>query len=83
MAEQEIGKITHVFSHINVAVVKVTGKLKVGDVIHIKGSTTDFMQKVGSMQIEHQKVMEAKKGDDIGMKIDKIVKENDIVFKMD
>ncbi|MFH1505375.1 MAG: hypothetical protein ABIE94_00080 [archaeon] len=76
----EVGKITHYFGHISVAVIQVTGKLKVGDTIHIKGATTDFTQKVDSMQIEHDKIQEAKKGDDIGMKVKDHVREHDIVY---
>ena len=78
--ETEVGKITHYFDHISVAVVKVSTKLKVGDTIHIKGATTDFTQKVDSMQIEHEKIPEAKKGDDIGMKVKEHVREHDTVF---
>ena len=77
---KEVGKVTHFFGHLSVAVIQVTGKLKVGDTIHIKGATTDFTQKVNSMQIEHDKIQEAKKGDDIGMKVKEHVREHDVVF---
>ncbi len=83
MPEKEVGKITHYFDHIGVAVVKVSDKLKVGDQIHIKGATTDFTQNVDSMQIEHEKIPEAKKGDDIGMKVKEHVREHDVVYKVD
>ena len=52
--KKEIGKVDHFFSNISVAVIELTGALKVGDEIHIKGATTDFTQKVDSMQIEHK-----------------------------
>ncbi|MBM3298219.1 MAG: hypothetical protein FJY83_11565, partial [Candidatus Aminicenantes bacterium] len=62
--EEEIGRITHYFSKIGVGVLEITqGELKVGDTIHIKGHTTDFFQKVESMQVEHAPVQSAKKGD--------------------
>jgi hypothetical protein len=55
--EEEVGKITHFFSKINVGVLELTkGDLKIGDTIHIKGHTTDFFQKVESMQVLHQPV---------------------------
>lgn len=81
--EEEIGKITHHFSKINVGVLEITkGELKIGDTIHIKGHTTDFYQKVESMQIEHQPVETAKAGDSIGLKVESAVRENDLVFKV-
>jgi len=59
--EKEIGKVSSYFTHVSVAAIELTGKLKVGDKIHIKGHTTDFEQKVDSMQIERKEVKEAKK----------------------
>jgi putative protease len=78
--EKEIGKVLHYFSHLNVAAIELSGELKVGDTIHIAGHTTDFNQKVTSMQIEKDKVETAKKGDSIGIKVDEHVRENDNVF---
>jgi len=57
--------------------------LKVGDVIRIKGHTTDFVQNVGSIQIEHESVQKAKKGDGIGIKVKDIVRDNDKIFLAD
>ncbi|MFH1770212.1 MAG: hypothetical protein ABH828_01505 [archaeon] len=83
MAEKEIGVITHYFSHIGVGVIDIKkGPLKIGDKIHVKGATSDFMQKVQSMQIEHKKIEEAKKGDDIGIKLKEHVRVHDKVFKI-
>ncbi len=82
MAE-EIGRITHYFSKISVAVVEITaGTLKIGETIQIKGHTTDFTQSVESMQEEHQSIPEAKKGDSVGMKVEKPVRDGDRVFKV-
>ena len=77
---KEVGKIRHYFDKIQVAVVDVSGKLKVGDKIRIKGSQTDFEQKVDSMQIDKEVIKEAKKGDAIGMKVSRPVRENDKVY---
>jgi len=78
----EVGKIDHFFTNINVAVVKVSKPLKPGDEILIKGNTTDFKQKIESMQIEGKPVKEAKKGDMIGLKVKDKVRESDIVYKI-
>ncbi len=81
--EKLIGTITHYYGKIGVAVLQLTGdELKVGDTIHIKGKTTDFTQVVNSMQIEHNTIEKAKKGDDIGLKIDQPVHEKDEVYKV-
>jgi translation elongation factor EF-1alpha len=80
---KEIGKVTHYFTNIGVGVIELTkGSLKTGDKIRIKGATTDFEQKIASMQIEHEKVEEAKKGQSIGMKVKEHVREHDKVFKV-
>lgn len=80
--EKEIGKIFSYFSKIGVAAIKLTAALKKGDTIHIKGATTDFKQKVASMQIENKVVDSAKKGDDIGIKVKDRVRPNDKVYKV-
>lgn len=81
--EEEIGKITHYFSKINVGVLELSkGTLQVGDAIHIKGHTTDFYQKVESMQAEHNSVDSAKPGEPVGIKVESPVRENDIIFKV-
>ncbi|MGC8671850.1 MAG: U32 family peptidase C-terminal domain-containing protein [Candidatus Micrarchaeia archaeon] len=80
--EKEVGEITHYFDKIGVAIVKVTNSIKVGDRISIKGKTTNFEQKVQSMQIEHVNVDEAGSGDEIGLKVDQQVREGDKVYKL-
>lgn len=81
--EEEIGKITHFFSKINVGVLELSkGKLQIGDTIHIKGHTTDFYQKVESMQIEHTPVDEVQPGEPVGLKVESPVRESDLVFKV-
>ena len=77
-----IGKITHYFSNIEVAVINLSAPLKEGDTIRITGGQeTDFEQEVESMQIDHEKVKSAKKGDSVGMKIAEKVHEGYKVYK--
>jgi putative protease len=78
----EVGKITHYFGKIGVGIIELTDSLRVGDKIAIKGATTDIEQTVESMELEHKKVEEAKKGDAIGMKVSDKVREGDTVYKL-
>jgi len=78
---KEIGKVTHFFGGIGVAAIKLSGELKVGDTVLIKGATTDLKQKVESMQIDRKAVQSAKKGQEIGTKVDDTVREHDVVYK--
>jgi translation elongation factor EF-1alpha len=80
MTEKQIGKVSSYFSHVGVAAIKLSGNLKIGNRIHIKGNTTDFEQDVESMQIERKDVKQAKKGDHIGIKVAEKVRPNDSVF---
>ncbi len=80
MADTKVGNITHYYDKIGVAVVDVLAPISVGDKIKITGSN-EFKQEVASMQIEHKNVQKVKKGDQIGMKMDKPVKEKDEIFK--
>ena len=83
MVEEKIGVVEHFFTKISVAAIKITdGELKVGDTIHIVGATTDFKQKVESMQINKQPVDVARPGDEVGIKVIDRVRENDVVYKV-
>ena len=83
MKEQEIGYISKYFGQISVAAIEITaGKLSVGDTVHIKGHTTDMNVEVGSMQVEHDAVDSAKKGDSIGLKVTGKARRKDKVFKL-
>jgi len=77
----EIGKVTHFYSKINVAVVELTAPLSVGDKVLIKGDTTNFEQTVESMQIEHQNIQRAEAGKAIGLKVKDRARPGDIVYK--
>ncbi|MFQ6673263.1 MAG: EF-Tu/IF-2/RF-3 family GTPase [Fidelibacterota bacterium] len=83
MKEEEVGFVSNYFGKISVAIVEITrGVLKTGDMVHVKGHTTDFQQVVGSMQIEHEPVSEAKKGDSVGLKVEEKGRKKDKVYKV-
>ena len=82
MEEKEIGKVEDFFAHVNVVAVKLAEGLSVGDRIHIKGHTTDLVQEITSMQIDHQDVDKARAGDDVGIKISAKAHRGDKVFKV-
>ena len=77
---KKIGKVTHYFNHIKVAVLKLGSPLSLGQKINFQGATTDFSQTVSSMQIDHVQVKKAPKGKSIGLKVPKRVREGDLVF---
>lgn len=79
--EKVVGPITHYFPHVNAAVLKVKIPLSVGDEIWIKGHTTDFKQKITSMQIDRVIIQTAKKGDEIGLQVESRVRRKDMVYK--
>ena len=82
MPEEEIGKVMDFFARPVVAGIDLTGTLKVGDRIHIKGHTTDMEMAVTSMQIKNVNVNEAKAGDAIGIKVSDRVRQGDTVYKI-
>jgi len=79
---QEVGKVTHFFTKISVAVIELRASISVGDRILIKGPTTNLEQTIESMEIEHEKVTQAEAGQSIGLKVDDRVRENDTVYKI-
>jgi len=80
--EKHVGQIAHYFSRLGVAVLELRGGLKVGDVIHIRGHTTDFTQPVESMEIEHQKVQAVGPGAAVALKVVERVRRGDVVYKV-
>ncbi len=81
--EIEIGHVSGYFAHVGVAAISITeGNVRVGDVLRFKGHTTDLIQEISSMQIEHESVKEAKKGDEIGIKVTDKVRSHDFVYKI-
>ena len=82
--EQRIGVVTHYYSHLSVATMRLEPgtTLQVGDVIHIHGHTTDFTQKVDSLEVDHAPVTEVGTDDDFGLKVIEHAREHDAVFKV-
>ena len=79
---KQIGVVSNYFANIKVAAIKLSAPLKVGDRIHVVGGEeTDFKQKIRSIQLEHKKVEKAKKGDEIGTKLNKKARKGYKVFK--
>lgn len=75
-----VGVVTHFYTAIKVAIIKCKQPIKTGATISIRGATTDFKQKIASMQYDHAAVKVAKKGQEIGVKVAKRVREGDEVF---
>jgi translation initiation factor IF-2 len=82
MTEKEIGVVSDFFAHPVVAGITLTGTLKVGDKIHIKGHTTDIETVIASMQIDNENVATAKKGQSVGVKVPDRVRPGDLVYKV-
>ena len=82
--EQRIGVVTHYYSHLSVVAIQLEpgARLRVGDVIHIRGHTTDFTQRVESLEVNHASVSEAGPNDDFGLKVVDHAREHDVVFKV-
>lgn len=76
-----VGEVTHFYDQINVAVIAIKKELRLGDTIEFLGHGKSSVQKVYSMQIEHEQVSMAKKGQVIGMKVAEPVKEKDLVYR--
>jgi len=80
---KRIGVVTHYFGHVSVAIVRLeSGTLRVGDMIHIRGHTTDFKQKVESLQVDHAPATQVGPKDDFGLKVVAHAREHDVVFKV-
>jgi len=77
-----LGEIIHYFPHVSAGVIKLAKDLKSGDTVQIKGHTTDFKQAVDSLQVDHVSVAEAKKGQEIGLKVKSRVRIGDTVYKV-
>jgi len=82
MPEEVIGKVSDFFARPVVAGIELTGTLKVGDKIHIKGHTTDIELDIDSMQIDNVNVSEGKAGDSVGIKVSDQVRRGDTIYKV-
>jgi len=79
---QQVGEVTHYFPHVNAAVIVLKKPASTGDTFYIKGHTTDFKQKITSMQIDHVPIEKAKAKDEIGLLVKKRVRQGDKVYKL-
>jgi len=82
MPEEVVGNVSDFFARPVVAGIEMTGTLRVGDKIHIKGHTTDMELVVNSMQVDNANVTEAKAGDSVGIKVDDRVRRGDLIYKV-
>ncbi len=82
MIEKKVGRVVHYFGNIGVAGIELEDRLDVGDTIHIKGHTSDWVQPVDSIQVEHESVESAGPGQTIGLKVKDHAREHDDVFKL-
>jgi len=76
-----IGRVTHYFGHLSVAAVSLAQPLALGERIHIHGHTTDVVQTVESMEVEHGRVERAGPGDDVAIGVTGHVREHDLLFR--
>jgi len=75
--------VTHYYNHLSVAILRLeSGALRVGDMIHIRGHTTDFSQRVESLEMDHAPATEVGPNDDFGLKVEEHVREHDVVYKL-
>jgi hypothetical protein len=80
---ERIGFVTHYYSHLSVAIIRLeSGALRVGDVIHIRGKTTDFSQTVESLEVNHAHVTDVGPNEEFGLKVVDHAREHDVVFKV-
>ncbi|UCD40901.1 MAG: hypothetical protein JSV69_09925 [Chloroflexota bacterium] len=82
MSGELIGEVTHFYNRIGVAVVDLSGPIKIGDQVHFFGRSTDFRQEVQSMQIEHESITEAGEGQEIAIKVERRVRNHDKIYKL-
>jgi len=77
-----IGVVTHFYGNLEVAIIKFKIPVKVGEEVHFKGATTDFTQKIKSMQYDHKEIKSGKKGQEVGIKVSDKVREGDEVLEL-
>jgi putative protease len=82
MMEHKIGRVTHFYNRLGVAVLELSNELKVGDTVHVLGHTTNFSQPVQSLEIEHEKVEGVKAGAEVALKVDDKVRVGDTLYKI-
>lgn len=80
IAEKVIGKVTHYYDHIGVAVVAVNETIRLGDTVLLKHGKRVFEQKVASLQVNHTPINSAAKGQEVGMKVDEVAEEGTVIL---
>jgi translation elongation factor EF-1alpha len=78
----QVGKVTHYYTQIGVAVLNLSGEMKQGDTIRIVGHTTEFLQRVESLEINHRKIQAAGPGQEVALQVWDYVRRGDDVFKV-
>ncbi len=81
-SNKPVGKVTHYYTHIKVALVKFNTKIKAGTELYFKGATTDFKEAAKSMQFDHETIKVAPPKKLVGIKLKKRVREGDLVYKL-
>lgn len=83
LPEEPVGRVTHYFPKVRAAAIMIERDgIRVGDVLYFKGHTTRFKQTVDSLEINHQAVVQAGPGDEIGVRVKSRTREHDLVFKL-
>ena len=82
MSGKQVGEVNHFYNRIGVAVIDLVDSLQVGDQVHFFGRSTDFHQEIASMQIEHESITEAGKGQEVAIKVERRVRNRDKVFRI-
>lgn len=77
---KKVGIVTHYYNKIGVGIVKFDKEVKVGSILYFKGHATDFKQTINDIEFDHKKIEAAKKGQEVGIKLDQRVREHDIVY---
>ncbi|MEK7574232.1 MAG: hypothetical protein AAB514_01735 [Patescibacteria group bacterium] len=80
--EKPIGKVTHYFGGISVAIVKFNRTVKVGETVKFKGASTDFEETIETMQFDHKDIKSAKKNQEVGIKVEEKTREGDKVYSV-
>ncbi len=80
--EKHIGKVTHYYSHLSVAVLNLTDEIRLGDEIHVTGRITDLVMHVASLEVDHRKIESGGIGMEVALKVDDVVREGDKIYKV-
>ena len=79
--EKEIGKVTHWYDKVGVAVLDLSSALKIGDKVKVKKGEEEFEETLSSMQVDHKDVSSAQKGDEVAVKFSQKAKEGAVIYK--